>query len=127
MFLNSTKNIWTVCFTGDASKHWIQRFLKKGFYHTYAFTLSGGGQFFIVIDPTKSHTNVDIIVANNANFKMLTDNAIFINAILDIDINKDRGGFCRFNCVELVKSLLGIESFFTFTPHQLYKRLKSYG
>ncbi len=116
---------WTVCFGGDCQKHWVQRLLKKGFYHCYAFKLSPGGQFYIKVDATKSHTDIDLIPLNQDNFEMLTDCNKFVKVIISIDTKKDRGHLCRFNCVEQVKSLLGISEFWTWTPYQLYKRLKN--
>ena len=37
--------------------------------------------------------------------------------------NESRWTFCVFNCVEVVKALLGVRAFWVFTPWQLYKHL----
>ena len=112
-----------VCFGGETRKHWIQRLLAKGFYHCYAFKKSPGGQFYIVEDPTKSHTILDLYPVNEESFNHLTNNVKCIKYLVDINTNQDRGHLCRFNCVEVVKSLIGLSSFWTFTPKQLYKAL----
>ncbi len=116
---------WHVCFKDVPNKHWIQRFIKKGFRHCYAFKESPGGQFLIVAEPMRSHLDIDIIPNNKENFEKLTSCNKFVKVIVKYDLAKDRGHFCRFNCVEVVKSLIGVGSFWTFTPYQLYKRLIS--
>lgn len=114
---------WYVCFDGTERKHWIQRCLKQGFYHCYAFKKSPGGQFYILIDPTRSFTRVDMAPVSEEAFQELTNCNIFVKVVVKIDATQDRGHFCRFNCVEVIKSLIGLKSFWTWTPHQLYKRL----
>ncbi len=116
---------WYVCFKDVPNKHWIQRFIKKGFRHCYAFKESPGGQFLIIAEPMRSHLDIDIITNNKANFEQLTKCNKLVTVIVRYDLTKDRGHFCRFNCVEVVKSLIGVSSFWTFTPYQLYKRLIS--
>ena len=68
---------------------------------------------------------IDLVPADNENYKALTEGVTFVNVVATIDLRKDRGHICRINCVEIIKSFLGINSFFTFTPYQLYKRLKN--
>jgi len=117
--------IWTVCFSKAANKHWVQRFLHKDFQHCYAFKKSPGGQFFLIVDPIRSYTVVDMVPANEEEFKLLTENVTFLTVVATIDLTKDRGHFCRFNCVEMIKALIGLKSFWTFTPKQLYRKLKN--
>jgi len=114
---------WYICFKDVPTKHWVQRFLKKGFYHCYAFKLSPGGQFLMVAEPMRSHLHIDLVPANDENLNILLDCNKYVKVIVKIDTAKDRGHFCRFNCVEVVKSLIGLKSFWTFTPYQLYKEL----
>lgn len=116
---------WTVCFSKAIRKHWVQRFLHKDFQHCYAFKISPGGKFFIIVDPIRSYTVVDLVPATEEEFKALTENVTFLNIVATIDLNNDRGHFCRINCVEVVKSFLGLKSFWTFTPFQLYRKLKN--
>ena len=114
---------WYVCFKGVENKHWIQRYLKNGFYHCYAFKESPGGQFLIIVEPMRSHVDIDIVLNNEQNLTKMTNCNKIVRVIVKYDLAKDRGHFCRFNCVEVVKSLIGMKSFLTFTPYQLYKRL----
>lgn len=114
---------WYVCFRDARANHWVQRFLKKGFEHCYAFKTSPGGQFYITLNPTYSHLDVDLLSVNEENFNMLTNNCKFVKIIVKYDTSHKRGGICHFNCVEVVKALIGVKGFFIFTPHQLYKRV----
>lgn len=114
---------WTVCFSSKVNKHWVQRYLKQGFWHCYAFTLSPGGEFFQVIDPTRSHTSIDLVPATEEEYERLINGVTYVNIITTIDTRLDRGGVCRINCVEIIKSFIGLKSFWTITPWQLYKRI----
>ncbi len=114
---------WHVGFKDVPNKHWVQRFLKDGFRHSYAFKESPGGQFLIVVEPMRSHIDIDVVPNNKENLAKMTNCNKLVRVIVKYDLTKDRGHFCRFNCVEAVKSLLGMKSFLTFTPWQLYKRL----
>ena len=117
---------WVVCFSKAGRKHWIQKFLNKDFQHCYAFKLSPGGKFFMIVDPIRSYTMIDLMPANEEAFNELTENATFLTVIATIELSKDRGHFCRFNCVEMVKALIGLKSFWTFTPYQLFRRLEKW-
>lgn len=116
---------WFVCFKSTEHKHWIQRFLKKEFTHCYAFKESPGGQFLILVEPMRSHLDIDILPKNDENLSIMKKCNKMVRVIVKYDLKKDRGHFCRFNCVEVVKSLIGIKSFFIFTPYQLYKELSN--
>ena len=114
---------WYVCFKDAEVKHWIQRVLKPGFEHCYAFKTSPGGQFYIVLNPAYSHLDVDLLNINEENFAKLTNNCKFVKVIVKYDAKLKRGSICHFNCVEVVKALIGVKGFFVFTPYQLYKRI----
>lgn len=114
---------WFVCFEDAEPKHWLQRFMKPGFKHVMAFKYSPGGKFLIVVEPLFSHTSIDLIEATPENVAIMKLGCKVVTVITEHELSFDRGGICRFNCVEVVKSLLGIKSFFTFTPYQLYRRL----
>lgn len=114
---------WYICFKDAETKHWIQRLLQKGFEHCYAFKTSPGGQFYIVLDSSFSHLGVDLLAVNEENFNTLTNNSKFVKIIVTYDVTRTRGGICHFNCVEVVKALIGVKGFFIFTPYQLYKRV----
>ena len=114
---------WYVCFSNAKYNHWIQRILKTGYEHCYAFKVSPGGQFYITLNPTYSHLDVDLLPVTDENFNILTNGVKFVKVIVKYNPTQKRGGICHFNCVEVVKSLIGVKGFFIFTPYQLYKRV----
>lgn len=78
----------------------------------------------MIAEPMRSHLHLDLVPVSDDNFVELTKCNKFVKVIVDIDTKVDRGHLCRFNCVEVVKSLIGMKSFWTFTPYQLYKKLR---
>jgi len=115
---------WTVCFTDyETHKHWVQWLLKPGFFHCYAFKESPGGQFLMLVEPMRSHVDIDLLPNTPENLAKMTSCHKVVKVIVKYDLSQERGHICRFNCVEVVKSLLGINSFWCWTPWQLYKRL----
>jgi len=114
---------WHVCFKDVDEKHWVQLVLEKGFSHCYAFKESPGGQFIMLVEPMRSHLDIDLLPNNEESLAKIMDCNKVVTVVVTYDLTKDRGHICRFNCVEVVKSLIGIDSFWTWTPHQLYKRL----
>lgn len=115
---------WFVCFKDVKESHWFQKYLKPGFKHCYAFSLSPGGQFYQVVDPARAFTLVELYPKTDEMFDELTNCNEYVKIVSVIDREKHRGTICHFNCVEVVKSLIGMDSFFTFTPYQLYRKIK---
>jgi len=115
---------WYICFKDVEESHWFQKYLKKGFKHCYAFSLSPGGSFYQVVDPARAYTLIDLYPVNDEIFAELTNCHEYVKIVKVIDRESHRGTICHFNCVEVVKSLIGMASFFTFTPYQLYRKLK---
>ena len=71
-----------------------------------------------------THTHVDIYpVDDYPNIRMMTDDGDKIVKVRANIKEDERWTLCIINCVEVVKSLLGIRSFKTVTPRQLYKYL----
>ena len=116
---------WTVVFRDPIKYHWCQKYLKKGFLHCFAFKRSPGGQFYMVVDPARSHIHIDLLPCNDETFQAPTKNNHYVTIIKSINLDYDRGGFCRFNCVEVVKGLLGISAPWAITPYQLFRRLRN--
>lgn len=108
-----------VVFQGSDSKHWLMGWLKPGFRHCYVAIKYG--DLWVKIDPTNSCTIVEIYgemtIKESENVKIVHFEAKTAK-------NLYRGGFCWFNCVEVVKAHLGIKSFWTWTPYQLYKYMR---
>jgi hypothetical protein len=120
------KNIqeYYIIFTASKHNNWMVRMLTAPYQHVYAIKKSRGKQFWIVINPLSPFTDVNIYpVTEYPHVRMLiesNDKVVKVKANIE---NKERWTLCIINCVEVVKSLLGIRSFWTFTPKQLYKYL----
>jgi len=102
----------------------VQKYLKVGFHHCYAFKESPGGKFLLIVNPVRSFLEIDMTPNTPENFNKLTSCTKYVRVVVKYDLTLDRGHFCRFNCVEVIKSLLGIKETKIFTPYQLFKRLK---
>jgi hypothetical protein len=122
-----SKNIqeYYIIFTSSKHDNWMIRMLTAPFQHVYAIKESPGKQFWIIVNPLVTHTDIDILPVSKYNHirTLVHKNDKIIKVRANIK-NKERWTFCVINCVEVVKSLLGIRSFWTFTPRQLYKYLR---
>ena len=115
-----------IVFTGSNHNNWMVRLLKSPFQHVYAIKLSPGGCFWTIIDPRATHTAVTTVPFGDfPHIRTMTND---LDVVLKVRVNikrNERWTFCVINCVEIVKSLLGIRAFWIFTPYQLYKYLRS--
>ena len=116
-----------IIFTNSQHKHWLLKRLKKKYQHVFAVKKSVGGCFWIIINPLISYTYIDIVpVLESPHIRTLLidpENSVIVPVTATIG-EKERHTFCIINCVEIVKSLLGIRAFWVWTPYQLYKYLK---
>ena len=122
----STKHIehWYVIFRPTTLKHWIFRWLNPHFQHCYAVKESPGGEFWIVVDAKNSFTQVRMLSKMDyPHIRLLEPDSVILSIRAIINPDNYRYTLCLFNCVEVVKSVLGIRAFWCFTPYQLYKRL----
>lgn len=133
MFLDKTTATiedYFIIFTNTRHKHWLLKRLRNKFQHVFAVKKSAGGEFWIVINPIISHTHVSIVPISHYPTigALLFDpaNSVVIPVTAKITDN-ERYTLCVFNCVEVIKSLLGIRAFWTWTPYQLYRYLKKGG
>lgn len=115
---------WYIVFRTSSLDHWVYKLMDPFFQHVYAVKKSEGGCFWIRVDYYISHTTVDIVpIEKYPTIRdYVGDDAVIIPVSATIS-KRDRGGFNWFNCVEVVKSLLGIKDFWIWTPYQLYKHL----
>jgi len=115
-----------VIFTKSRSKHWLFKFIDSEIQHVYIMKKSEGGQFWTIINPLFSHTRIETVLVDDfIHPRCYTgDNAVIVPIKSIVDTEQQKWSFCIFNCVEVVKSFLGIKNFFILTPYQLYKRLK---
>jgi len=113
-------DIWVV-FSGQADLPWL-KILKPGFRHCYA--VMNDGQRWIVFDPLSHCTEVSVPELP-AYFDLplwLEDRGLKVIKAPVQRIQK-QAPWMPFSCVEAVKRLIGLHSFFIFTPWQLYKFL----
>lgn len=100
------------------------KWLKPDFSHVYAMKKSPGGQFWIVINPLLACLESELLCVDQyphpRSFAGIGAIVIPVRAIIK---EKPRWTLCVFNCVEVIKALLGIRAFWVWTPYQLYKYL----
>lgn len=119
-----------IVFTESKSQYWFVKMLNPRFQHVLAIKKSAGGRFWIVINPLFPYTLVDIMtVIDYPDIIMLLKEHKYktVMRVKTNIINKPRHTLCIINCVEIIKSLLGIRAFWIWTPYQLYKYLKKQG
>lgn len=117
---------WFVIFNESQLDHWLLKRLPKKFQHCYAMKKSDGGQFWVVVNPMSSHTSVTMELVDDYPHPRLYAgiDSVIVPIRVTVVTDRYRHTLCVFNCVEVVKSLLGICDFWLWTPHQLYKRLR---
>ena len=114
-----------IVFTGSKHNNWMVNRLKAPFQHVYAVKKSDGGALWVKIDPTSSATLITLHPTSDfphiRNLIGKDDVVLNVKAIIG---EKERWSFCVINCVEIIKSLLGIRAFWIWTPKQLHKYIK---
>ncbi|MDD4556771.1 MAG: hypothetical protein PHE89_05560 [Alphaproteobacteria bacterium] len=118
-----------VVFIDETSLWWL-RFLKKGFRHCYLLFQIDEGMTWVEANPMSNRfffctysfcEKVDYI----AELKKQMNCEIILQKVENVGLKIAPLSF--FSCVEFVKRSLGIHSFWTITPYQLYKKLKIVG
>ena len=100
------------------------RFFDKCISHCYVMIKSEGGEIWQIIEPNTSHLDISIEFVQEYPYPRLYagPEAVILPVRAFIG-TRPRWGVCIFSCVDVVKSILGIKSFWTMTPYQLYKYL----
>jgi len=115
---------WYLIFSHSKGSHWLFKYLMPGFSHVKAVRLSDEGYMWIVVDPKAAVTEINLYpVSLYPHISTLCGHSDIILPVRAKIKENYRGGFCWFNCVEVVKSLLGIKAMLCWTPWQLYRRL----
>ena len=119
------KQDWYVVFADSGYKSTVLGWLRPGFKHCYAMRKTEGGNFWQIVNPRNTHLEIrQELVSEYPYVRMYTGpDAVVLPVTAIIDTSRVRGHLCVFNCVEVVKSLLGIRSFWTWTPWMLCKYL----
>ena len=116
---------WYIVFTRASELRGVMRFLKRDFTHVYAMRKSEGGQFWIIVDPMFSHLKCTLeLVDDYPHPRCYTGSTAIILPVKAFIGTDSRWTLCIFNCVEVVKALLGIRRFWIWTPYQLYQYLR---
>ena len=114
-----------IVFGASKLDHWIMKFLHKSFQHCYAVKLSPGKTFWIIVDPRRGFIDVFLEpVSKYPTIQALIGNESTILQVRSHLREEKRHRICVFNCVEVVKNLIGLDKPFIFTPRQLYKYLE---
>ena len=99
------------------------KWARPGFRHCYV-ARNDFGMVWTLIQDTMSHLDVRTkLVSEYPTVRDLAGkDAHIVPVVYDIE-KRHRGHFCLFNCVEVVKAVLGIREPFILTPYQLYRYL----
>lgn len=114
---------WYLVFTEAKYEHWIWRIVDKKMGHVYAIKDLNPHQW-LVIQPRVNIVEVKIMLkCQYPVVKALTDPNDKVVKVESKPQQGARGTLNWFTCVEQVKALIGLKSFWTFTPKQLYSGL----
>jgi len=109
-----------VVFSNGSNLFWL-KLLKRGFRH--CFVILGNGENWIAIEATLSRTYINLITDQNyPDFLRKRGFTVIRSKIYPYFVSK-MPKFAIFSCVELVKSVLGINSSKLQTPYSLYRFL----
>ena len=115
---------WFIIFTRSRYKFWALKWIEKDFSHVYAMKKSPGGQFWIVVNPLLACLDCELLcVEQYPHPRLFAGDGVIILPVRAITKDVPRWTFCVFNCVEVIKAILGIRAFWVWTPWQLYKYL----
>lgn len=114
-----------IIFCKSKYKAWFMRWFNPDISHVYAMKKSPGGQFWQVIDSYMNYLDISLILIDDYPHPRVYagDDAVILPVRVKIG-NKPIWSLGIFSCVDVMKGLLGIRSFLTWTPYQLYKRLR---
>lgn len=119
---------WYIVFSNSNYKNILSPFLQDGFQHVYAMKKTTGEIMWHIIDGTQSHLHLTLEpMADYPHARAYAgDDTVILPVTAIIDVKQMRGTLGIFNCVEVVKAVLGIKEALVWTPYQLYKYLKGY-
>jgi len=114
---------WYLIFAKAKYSHWIFRLLHKEISHVYAVKDLNDYQW-LVVQPRANLTDTEILLkCEHPHITCISGPEDKIIKVSVLSQPENRGLPCWFNCTEQVKALIGVKSFWTFTPYQLYKGL----
>lgn len=119
---------WWIIFSNAKYDNILTPFVQDGFQHVYAMKKTEGEIMWHIINPMRSHIHVDLepLDAYPHPRAYAGDDAVILPVTAIIDTSRFRGTLGVFNCVEVVKGLLGIKDFWIWTPWQLFNYLRGH-
>lgn len=124
---------WYVVFTDRENEYWWNRWLQPGFQHvqawrSYRYGTQPNDVMWLRVDPFAALTVVELVFDVLPPWYRDPSMNVIRTRVARTAL-KLREGFSigPFSCVEHVKALLGIRSFWLRTPWQLYKYIKKHG
>lgn len=118
-----------VIFVDNVSLWWL-RILKEGFRHCYMLLKLRDDMGWLELNPYSNQLVIKFYDVEDSSDYILQLQKDQNLKICSIDITYAPlkcAPLNFFSCVEMVKRVLGIHSFFTITPYQLYKKIKVVG
>jgi hypothetical protein len=113
-----------VIFTKSDYKNWFMKYLDDRISHVYVMIKSEGEHFWQIINPKLTHLDISMkFVEDYPHPRCYAEKNAVILPVTAYIGKQPRWGPCFYTCTEVVKSLLGIKSFWIFTPKQLYDHL----
>lgn len=124
MYLDNHQG-WHVVFSKTNQRHWLLSRLP-GHQHCFAMTKSPGGSYWIIINPAWHNITVTMVFTD----EFPTIESYWGDDIEIVSYNAKIEGVSKvffgvFNCVSVVKRLLGIGKRSIITPNQLCRYLKN--
>lgn len=114
---------WYLIFTFASYDHWIWSIVDRSMGHVYAVQELNDYQW-LVVQPRNNYTEIRILLKSQYPFiGSIADKDDKIIKVKCSPSLRSRGTLNWFTCVEQVKALIGVKSFWTWTPAQLYKGL----
>ena len=119
---------WSIVFGNARGETILTPFLQDGFQHCYAMKRTEGGLMWHIVDCARSHLTVSLEPMDKYPHPRAYAgrDSVIIPVTAIIDVKQVRGTLGIFNCVEVVKAVLGIKETWIWTPYQLFKYLKGY-
>ena len=119
--ITDERRYYYVIFKKSKIKAWYMRFLHKSISHVLIARKSDGRQFWIITNYQGG--NVLTNICEVCNIADIYPDCKIIKVWSKLN-EKPSYRFWHFNCVEIVKMILGVRNCKVITPYQLYKYLK---
>ena len=120
---------WYIVFSDRENEYWWNRWLMRGFQHVQAWREIRYGKrpddvMWLHVDPFAAATLVDVVFEPEPPWRWdKTLTVVHVSSACDAQKVRELFAFGPISCVETMKSLLGVKSFWIRTPRQLYNHI----